>query len=277
MKLTIVKTSAGTVLIQDFITKFVYKELQEVASLVLSDEDKYLSNTDEAGAIEIVDRTSQSYILKYADVVNTQILPALPVDFTGSLKDLYELLETSFFYNIINPPSSVGGVNIYNSDGSLTGDRVLTGSNFNLSLIGINELVKSYTTKEEIIGDQKILTLGYDLTANGTTAQNLVLIPLLADYDTVSVFGRIMYRKATRDGSGRVNFFGSCTRNVGGALELDNINLQRFQEDSIAGANPTINHTTAGTNYIITFDPNSPVNNVRFFVWLELHCANILI
>jgi hypothetical protein len=276
MKITIVKTSAGTVLIQDFNTKFVYKELQEVASLVLSDEDKYLSNTEEAGAIEIVDRTSQSYILKYADVVNTQILPALPVDFTGSLKDLYELLEADFFYNILNPPTA-GGVNIYNSDGSLTGDRVLNGSNFNLSLIGINELVKSYTTKEEIIGDQKILTIGYDLTLNGNTAQNLILIPLLADFDTAAVFGRVIYREASVDGSGRVNFYSSCTRNIGGVLELDNINVQAFQYSSITGLNPQIGHTTAGTNYIITINPRSLVNNVRFFVWLELHCANILV
>jgi hypothetical protein len=258
MALSIKKSASGTVLIIDFSSKQILKELTEEASLTLSEKTP--------GGVWVIDSKGQEF----------NIEAAFPVPFVGDVRDLYELLELSFFYNLLNPPTA-GGVNIYNSNGTLTADRTLSGANFNLSLLGLNEFIKDFNIKEEIIGDQKIRTLAYDLTANGTTPQNLILIPLNIDFDSVSIYGRVLYRKENQDGIGRVNFWGACTRNAGGVLELDNNNIQELKNNSIPGQAPDLNHTTSGSNYIITIDPNSLVFNLRFFVWLELHCANILV
>lgn len=270
MALSIKKSASGTVLIIDFSSKQILKELTEEASLTLSEKTP--------GGVWVIDSNGQEFNIEAAEVRNTELPPAFPVPFVGDVRDLYELLELSFFYNLLNPPGGGGGSNnIYNTDGTLTADRTLSGANFNLSLLGLNEFIKDFNIKEEIIGDQKIRSLAYDLTANGTTPQNLILIPLNIDFDSVSVYGRVLYRKENQDGIGRVNFWGACTRNAGGVLELDNNNIQELKNKSIPGQAPDVNHTTSGSNYIITIDPNSVVLNLRFFVWLELHCANILV
>jgi hypothetical protein len=169
MALSIKKSASGTVLIIDFSSKQILKELTEEASLTLSEKTP--------GGVWVIDSKGQEFNIEAAEVRNTELPPAFPVPFVGDVRDLYELLELSFFYNLLNPPTA-GGVNIYNSNGTLTADRTLSGDNFNLSLLGLNEFIKDFNIKEEIIGDQKIRTLAYDLTANGTTPQNLILIPL---------------------------------------------------------------------------------------------------
>lgn len=279
MKITIVKTLNNTILVQDFTTKFVYKELQEIASLLLSDqEDRGEVST---GGVFVIDEASQNYHIRTTEVVNTQILPALAVPFTGSTKDLYELLETDFFYNVVNPPSGGGAVNIYNTDGVLTANRELRGTNlptnFSLSLIELNTFLLEYQIKEEVIADQTVITLGYNFTLSGNSPIDVITIPLAVDFDTVEVFGRMIYREAGTTGVGREDFFSACTRNLGGALELDNNLVQGFRRESIAGNASRIRHTTSGTNYIIQIDPNSAATNRKYYIWLEIHKANIVV
>ena len=268
MGLSIVKQLSGSVLIVDFTSKLVLKELTEDAALLLS-------NRDQGGGIWIIDKEGSQYFVPIDILINTQILPNLALDFSGDARAAYELLETDFFYNLLNPPSGGGVQNIYNTNGTLTANRTLTGSNFSLSLLGLNSFLQSYNLKEETIGAQKLITMAYEVNLVGNSTQTAITIPLDNDFDSVEVFGRTLFREDTQTGIGRDDFFGSCTRNSGGTLELDNVAVQAFRRESIAGNRPIINHDISGTNYLITINPRSNTNIVRFRIWLEVHFANI--
>lgn len=271
MGLTVIKQLSGEVLISDFTTKQVLKELTNDAALLLS-------NRDSGGGIWIIDKEGDEFFIPIDELINTQILPGGAVPFAGDARAAYELLETDFFYNLLNPPGGGGpSINIYNSDGTLTANRTLTGANFSLSLLGLNSFLQSYNLKEETIGGQKITSVAYELILVGLLPQNVITIPLDNDFDSVEIFGRAIYRKENLDGLGRVDFFGGCTRNSGGGLELDDNNLQSFQKSSIGGVDPNINHDTSGTNYVITIDPNSVTLELSFKIWLEIHFSNITI
>lgn len=269
MAFTILKTTpGGPVQILDPVSKFVFKQLEERASL-------FLSNKYEGGGVWVVDKTGQEWHIQTEQVLSTQILPAGPVDFSGDSSDLYELLEADFFYNLVNPPGGAGVQNIYNTDGTLTANRTLSGNNFSLSLLSLNNFLQSYNIKEETIGGQKLTSVAYELNLVGNSDQTAISIPLNNDLDSVEIFGRTLFREDSQTGIGRDDFFGSCTRNAGGALELDNVAVQAFRRESIAGNRPIINHGISGTDYIITINPRSNTNIVRFRIWLEIHFANI--
>lgn len=278
MRITIIKTLSNTVLIKDKATGFIYKELKENSTLLFSSKEDRGEVLE--GGVFIIDEDSNTYNIRLSEVVDTQVLPAAAIPFTGAVKDLYQLLETTFFFNIVNPPTSTG-VNIFNSNGALTADRELVGTNsptnFSLGLIDLNKFLLNYEVKEEVIGDQTILTLAYNFTLSGNANIDVINIPLNTDFDVVEVFGRCIYREAGATGVGREDFFGACTRNAGGALQLDNNNVQGFRRESLAGNASRIRHRVLGSNYVIRIDPNSGAVNRKYYIWLEIHKANIII
>jgi hypothetical protein len=93
--LEIVKELTGEVSFIDAITKFTIKQLQEDATLFLNNEKR--------GGIRIVDKTGEEINIQTENILRTSIAPALPVNFTGDSRALYELLEADFFYNLVNP------------------------------------------------------------------------------------------------------------------------------------------------------------------------------
>lgn len=104
MAVSIIKQLSGEVLISDFTNKVVIKELAETASL-------FLSNRSTDGGIWVVDEKGEEYHIPTTEVRSTQLLPSSGVIFSGDSKALYELLETDFFYNLVNPTTTpVGGV-----------------------------------------------------------------------------------------------------------------------------------------------------------------------
>lgn len=107
--LEIVKQLTGEVVFRDAVTKFTIKELQEDSSLFLNNEKR--------GGIWIVDKEGVEINIQTENILRTQVLPNPVVNFAGDSRALYELLETDFFYNLVNPPTTpTGGVydEIYN-------------------------------------------------------------------------------------------------------------------------------------------------------------------
>jgi hypothetical protein len=96
--LEIVKELTGEVSFRDAATKLTIAQLQEDASLFL--------NTDKGGGIWIVDKNGIEVNVQTENILQTIILPAAAVSFSGDSRALYELLETSFFYNLVNPPTT---------------------------------------------------------------------------------------------------------------------------------------------------------------------------
>jgi len=108
--LNIVKEITGEVLIQDAITKFALKQLDKDAAL-------FTSNQFRDGGVWIIDKFGSEFNVETSNILSTQVLPAAPVAFVGDSRALYELLESDFFYNLVNPPTTpIGGVydEIYN-------------------------------------------------------------------------------------------------------------------------------------------------------------------
>lgn len=99
MSYSIVKELTGDVSIIDYTTGVIVKTLAVTASLLLSDKTK-------TGGIYATDSGGKSFWIDTDLVQETQVKPAAAVAFTGTTKDLYELLELSFFYNIINQSSA---------------------------------------------------------------------------------------------------------------------------------------------------------------------------
>lgn len=99
--LEIVKELTGDVSFRDAATKFTIAQLQEDAALFL--------NTEKRGGIWIVDKDGIEINIQTENILQTIVLPAAAVAFSGDSRTLYELLETSFFYNLVNPPSGGGG------------------------------------------------------------------------------------------------------------------------------------------------------------------------
>lgn len=114
--LEIVKELTGEVIFRDAVTKFTVKELQEDAALFL--------NTEKRGGIWIVDKEGREVNIQTENILRTQVLPSPVVNFTGDSRNLYELLETSFFYNLVNPPTSGSGV--------VESNILLQGSNYTI-------------------------------------------------------------------------------------------------------------------------------------------------
>jgi len=108
--LEIVKELTGEVSFRDAATKLTIAQLQEDAALFL--------NTDKGGGIWIVDKNGIEVNVQTENILQTIILPAAAVSFSGDSRALYELLETSFFYNLVNPPILSVGVydEIYNTE-----------------------------------------------------------------------------------------------------------------------------------------------------------------
>lgn len=99
--LEIVKELTGEVSFRDAATKFNIAQLQEDAALFL--------NTEKRGGIWIVDKNGIEINIQTENILQTILLPAAAVSFSGDSRALYELLETSFFYNLVNPTSGGGG------------------------------------------------------------------------------------------------------------------------------------------------------------------------
>lgn len=103
--LEIVKELTGEVIFRDAVTKFTIKELQEDAALLL--------NTEKRGGIWIVDKEGREVNIQTENILRTQVLPNPVVNFVGDSRTLYELLETDFFYNLVNPPTTPSGGGVY--------------------------------------------------------------------------------------------------------------------------------------------------------------------
>lgn len=96
MSYRIEKKTTGDVWVVDYTTGEVIKTLSATASLLLSAKTK-------TGGVYVTDSAGRDFWIDTDLVQETQIDPAAAVAFTGTTKDLYELLELSFFYNILNP------------------------------------------------------------------------------------------------------------------------------------------------------------------------------
>jgi hypothetical protein len=101
MAYSIVKELTGEVSINSTTSGNTIKQMTVDACL-------FFSNRRQAGGVYVVDSLGGEFWLDASFVDSTQILPAAAVDFDGTPRDLYELLETSFFYNVVNPASSGG-------------------------------------------------------------------------------------------------------------------------------------------------------------------------
>jgi len=101
MSYSIVKELTGEVSINDTTSGATIKQMAVDASL-------FFSNRRQAGGVYVVDSLGGEFWLDVSLVDSTQISPAAAVAFTGTPRELYELLETSFFYNVVNPASSGG-------------------------------------------------------------------------------------------------------------------------------------------------------------------------
>ena len=102
MAYSIVKELTGEVSINSTTSGNTVKQMTVDACL-------FFSNRRKAGGVYVVDSLGGEFWLDSSLVDSTQILPAAAVDFTGDARELYELLEASFFYNVVNPPSGGGG------------------------------------------------------------------------------------------------------------------------------------------------------------------------
>jgi hypothetical protein len=102
MAFTIVKQIAGGVIILDFKTKQVLKELTEDAVLLLS-------NRSQGGGVWIIDKEANEFFLQTSQIINSQVLPLAALPFSGDSRDAYELLEQDFFYNLVNQAPPAGG------------------------------------------------------------------------------------------------------------------------------------------------------------------------
>lgn len=101
--LNIVKELTGEVTIEDANSGFVYKQLAEDAAL-------FTSNRFKNGGVWVVDKNGEEFSIETDNVLTYELKPNPPFSFSGDTRNLYELLETSLFYNLVNPPSGGGGV-----------------------------------------------------------------------------------------------------------------------------------------------------------------------
>lgn len=101
MSYRIEKKTTGDVWIVDYTTSEVIKTLSATASLLLSAKTK-------TGGIYVTDSAGRDFWIDKDLVIETKIDPAAAVAFTGTTKQLYELLELSFFYNILNQVGAGG-------------------------------------------------------------------------------------------------------------------------------------------------------------------------
>jgi len=120
MAYSIVKELTGEVSINSTTGGNTIKQMDVDACL-------FFSNRRKAGGVYIVDSLGGEFWLDVSLVDSTQILPSAAVDFTGTPRDLYELLEASFFYNVVNPPSGGGG------GGVIESNILLQGSNYTIT------------------------------------------------------------------------------------------------------------------------------------------------
>jgi len=120
MAYSIVKELTGEVSINSTTGGNTIKQMDVDACL-------FFSNRRKAGGVYIVDSLGGEFWLDVSLVDSTQILPAASVAFAGTPRDLYELLEASFFYNVVNPPSGGGGGGVVESN------ILLQGSNYTIT------------------------------------------------------------------------------------------------------------------------------------------------
>jgi len=97
---SIVKELTGEVSINSVTSGETVKRMNTNACLFFSNRK---------GGVYVVDSLGGEFWIDISLVNSTQVLPAAAVPFTGTSRDLYELLEASFFYNVVNPPSGGGG------------------------------------------------------------------------------------------------------------------------------------------------------------------------
>jgi hypothetical protein len=103
MAYSIVKELTGEVSINSTTSGNTIKQMAVDACL-------FFSNRRQAGGVYVVDSLGGEFWLDASFVDSTQILPAAAVDFSGDARDLYELLEASFFYNVVSPSNGSGNV-----------------------------------------------------------------------------------------------------------------------------------------------------------------------
>jgi len=135
----------------------------------------------QSGTSAIIDITDK----KISIGSDTLIVPNLPYTLsTTGKKIMIRDTASGDVWNI--DPALIGGVNIYNSDGTLTGNRTVTGANFNLLFSGINGFTAEGNTISlqggnqflHIVGDtanfDKRVSYSTDIDHNAFTDHTLV-------------------------------------------------------------------------------------------------------
>ena len=164
MSFSIVKELTGEVSINDYTSGETIKQLTESSALIYADDRL-------TGGVWVIDKDGQSYTVETSRVVDTQILPAAAVAFTGTTKDLYELLEKSFFLNILNPVSGGGGVNETNI--------LLQGINYTITtadyiIVATADITLTLPASPNTGQLYKIFSAANTVTLNANAGQNII-------------------------------------------------------------------------------------------------------
>jgi hypothetical protein len=279
----IVKELTGEVSINSTTSGTTIKQMTVDACL-------FFSNRRQAGGVYVVDSLGGEFWLDANLVDSTQVLPASAVAFSGDARDLYELLEGSFFYNVVNPASG-GGLSGAENGAYIAGGKVRLGTNplienttisgaftFKIDVSGAdmtlvsNDYILIHNTKSETTNGVTFFTRSFTAQTTANAIQTIFTIPL-SELDVVSVEILVQYKKQSISGAGIIQAFGGGYRDTGGAAELLNSTLSTTQQDTISGQNPAILHSVSGNDYIIEIDPKS-ANTTDFIIVLKYSINN---
>ncbi len=154
--------------------------LNSTASLKITSNEK---------GILIVDLTGRQIEIFTNEIESTQLLPTTAVPFTGNTQSLFELLDTSFFFNVsvsttpvvLQPPQITSNQDNYTPTGWSTADIIILDISAAVNITGFGA-VTGYKTKT-LVNTHIMDAIKIKNNDSNSIASNRVLCPDNKDYD----------------------------------------------------------------------------------------------